>query len=79
MKTQSELTGPERQYLDRLRGAQPVAVPDVSVFYYPWYGTPARDGGWVHWTRPDTTSYASNYYPARGLYSSSDARVLLFP
>ncbi len=58
-------------------GAAPVAVPDVSVFYYPWYGTPPRDGGWVHWTRPDTTSYASNYYPARGLYSSSDARVVL--
>ncbi len=33
-------------------GAAPAAVPDVSVFYYPWYGTPARDGGWVHWTRP---------------------------
>jgi hypothetical protein len=31
----------------------------------------------VHWTRPDTTSYASNYYPARGLYSSSNARVVL--
>ncbi len=58
-------------------GAAPVVIPDVSVFYYPWYGTPARDGGWVHWTRPDTSSYASNYYPARGLYSSSDARVLL--
>ena len=58
-------------------GAAPVVVPDVSVFYYPWYGTPARDGGWVHWTRPDTTSYASNYYPARGLYSSSNARVVL--
>ena len=58
-------------------GAAPVAVPDVSVFYYPWYGTPPRDGGWVHWMRPDTTSYASNYYPARGLYSSSNARVVL--
>jgi glycoprotein endo-alpha-1,2-mannosidase len=52
------------------------AIPDVSIFYYPWYGTPARDGGWVHWTVPETTSFASNYFPARGLYSSSDARVV---
>jgi glycosyl hydrolase family 99 len=53
-----------------------VAIPDVSIFYYPWYGTPARDGGWVHWVVPTTTSFASNYFPARGLYSSSDARVV---
>src|SRR4029079_13827516 len=56
--------------------ASPVVIPEVSVFYYPWYGTPARDGGWVHWTLPATTSYASNFYPARGLYSSSCVRVL---
>jgi glycoprotein endo-alpha-1,2-mannosidase len=56
--------------------AAPVAIPEVSIFYYPWYGTPARDGAWVHWTIPDTTSFASNYFPARGLYSSSDARVV---
>jgi hypothetical protein len=53
-----------------------VAIPDVSIFYYPWYGTPAKDGGWVHWVLPQTTSFASNYFPARGLYSSSDARVV---
>jgi hypothetical protein len=53
-----------------------VAIPDVSIFYYPWYGTPAKDGGWVHWTKPETTSFASNYFPARGLYSSSDAVVV---
>jgi glycoprotein endo-alpha-1,2-mannosidase len=57
-------------------GAAPVAVPEISIFYYPWYGTPARDGGWVHWTKPATTSFASNFFPARGLYSSSDARVV---
>jgi hypothetical protein len=56
-------------------GAAP-AIPEISIFYYPWYGTPRRDGGWVHWTRPHTTAYASNYFPARGLYSSSDARVV---
>jgi glycoprotein endo-alpha-1,2-mannosidase len=56
--------------------AAPVTIPEISIFYYPWYGTPAHDGGWVHWTRPATTSFASNYFPARGLYSSSDARVV---
>jgi glycoprotein endo-alpha-1,2-mannosidase len=56
--------------------ARPAAVPEVSIFYYPWYGTPARDGAWVHWTIPTTTSFASNYFPARGLYSSSNARVV---
>jgi glycoprotein endo-alpha-1,2-mannosidase len=52
------------------------AAPGVSIFYYPWYGTPAVDGGWTHWVVPDTTSFASNYFPARGLYSSSDRRVV---
>jgi glycoprotein endo-alpha-1,2-mannosidase len=56
--------------------ATPVPTPEISIFYYPWYGTPRRDGGWVHWTIPATTSFASNYFPARGLYSSSDARVV---
>jgi glycoprotein endo-alpha-1,2-mannosidase len=53
-----------------------VAIPQISIFYYPWYGTPAQDGRWVHWTLPDTTSFASNYFPARGLYSSSNWRVV---
>jgi hypothetical protein len=30
----------------------------------------------VHWTLPHTTSFASNYFPARGLYSSSDVAVV---
>ena len=21
----------------------------VAIFYYPWYGTPAFDGGYQHW------------------------------
>src|SRR5947208_403532 len=25
------------------------AEPPVSVFYYPWYGTPAVDGAYEHW------------------------------
>jgi glycoprotein endo-alpha-1,2-mannosidase len=51
----------------------------VSAFYYPWYGTPAVDGSYEHWqqnghTPPD--DIASAYYPAAGVYSSSDAAVI---
>lgn len=51
----------------------------VSAFYYPWYGTTALDGTYEHWDQdghapPD--NIASSYYPARGLYSSSDRSVL---
>jgi glycoprotein endo-alpha-1,2-mannosidase len=51
----------------------------VSAFFYPWYSTTARDGVYVHWSQaghapPD--DIASSYYPARGLYSSSDRLVL---
>jgi glycoprotein endo-alpha-1,2-mannosidase len=51
----------------------------VSAFFYPWYGTSAEDGSYVHWSQlghdpPD--DIASSYYPARGLYSSSDRVVL---
>jgi hypothetical protein len=53
--------------------------PTVSIFYYPWYGTPARDGSYVHWSQnghdpPD--DIAAAYYPAQGVYSSSDRRVV---
>lgn len=58
--------------------AHPQPSPRVSIFYYPWYGTPARDGGWEHWYVPgsSTLDIASNFFPARGLYSSSDARLV---
>ena len=23
----------------------------VAIFYYPWYGTPAQDGAWQHWSQ----------------------------
>ena len=51
----------------------------VSAFYYMWYGTPSFDGGYTHWSQhghqpPD--DIASSYYPARGLYSSSDRLVV---
>jgi glycoprotein endo-alpha-1,2-mannosidase len=51
----------------------------VSAFYYPWYGTPARDGSYRHWSQLAHTppnNIASSYYPARGLYSSADRLVV---
>jgi hypothetical protein len=51
----------------------------VAIFYYPWYGTPAADGGWQHWSQnnhqPPADVY-SRFYPAQGPYSSSDPRVV---
>jgi hypothetical protein len=51
----------------------------VGIFYYPWFGTPQRDGRYAHWQqggmRPPA-QVASSYFPARGLYSSSDALVV---
>jgi hypothetical protein len=50
----------------------------VSAFYYPWYGTSVRDGAFQHWAQRDhapPNDIASDYYPSRGLYSSSDALV----
>ena len=54
------------------------AAPRISIFYYPWYGNPARDGGWAHWLMPggQTGDIASSFYPARGLYSSSSEAVV---
>lgn len=59
--------------------APALAAGRVSAFYYPWYATASRDGGYFHWGQlghapPD--DIASSYYPARGLYSSSDRLVL---
>ena len=51
----------------------------VSIFFYPWYGNLVHDGMWRHWdegghTPPD--DIGSDYYPARGAYSSADTSVL---
>ncbi len=51
----------------------------VSVFYYPWYGTMSHDGAFQHWGQRDhvpPNDIASAFYPARGLYSSSDRLVI---
>jgi len=59
--------------------APALAGVKVSAFFYPWYATASRDGAFVHWSQaghgpPD--DIASSYYPARGLYSSTDRLVL---
>jgi hypothetical protein len=59
--------------------APALAGAKVSAFYYPWYGTAARDGAFAHWAQAGhepPLDIASSYYPARGLYSSSDRLVL---
>jgi glycoprotein endo-alpha-1,2-mannosidase len=51
----------------------------VAIFYYPWYGTPSRDGVWEHWNqnghRPPLDLY-SRFFPAGGAYSSADPAVV---
>jgi hypothetical protein len=60
-------------------GVAPKPSSRVAIFYYPWYGTPSRDGDYQHWQQHGWAppgDIASSYYPARGLYSSSDPSVL---
>lgn len=52
---------------------------EVAVFYYPWYGNPAFDGEFRHWTQnghEPPAAIASSYFPARGVYSSADVSIL---
>jgi glycoprotein endo-alpha-1,2-mannosidase len=54
-------------------------TPQVAIFYYAWYGTPAADGTWQHWAQGGNDppqSIGSNFYPARGPYSSSQMSVV---
>ena len=51
----------------------------VTAFYYPWYGTAAADGAYLHWSQdghvpPD--DIASSFYPLGGPYSS-DAHAVV--
>ena len=60
-------------------GPAAAARPAAAIFYYPWYGTAARDGAYLHWQqngRRPPLDLASHYYPARGPYSSGDPKVL---
>ena len=59
--------------------ANAAAANRVSAFYYPWYGTDAKDGSYLHWAQDGHTppnDIASSYYPAIGIYSSSDRLVI---
>ena len=56
-----------------------VGPGEVAIFYYPWYGTPVRDGDWQHWQQnghAPPAEIASNWFPLRGPYSSSDGAVV---
>jgi hypothetical protein len=53
---------------------------EVSVFYYPWYATPAFGGHWRHWEGHGhfgaPADIPADFYPARGTYSSNDRTVI---
>ena len=54
-------------------------TPQVAIFYYAWYGTPTSDGAWEHWAQGGNAppqAIGSNFYPARGLYSSGRPAVV---
>jgi hypothetical protein len=59
--------------------AAAAAAPTVAVFYYPWYGNPATDGGYEMWSQnghvPPNDIYSA-FFPLRGVYSNSDPRIL---
>jgi hypothetical protein len=50
----------------------------TAIFYYPWYSTPAKDGRWAHWyvENDGAPVLSATYYPSRGLYSSSNAKIV---
>ena len=71
-------------------GAACLAIPAVgaetsapteraAIFYYPWYSTPGKDGRWAHWyvEHDGAPVLSTPYFPTRGLYSSSNARIVL--
>jgi glycoprotein endo-alpha-1,2-mannosidase len=53
--------------------------PKSAIFFYPWYSNMRHDGGFAHWTQnghQPPFDLASQYFPARGAYSSADPRIL---
>ncbi|MEV4316645.1 discoidin domain-containing protein [Actinocrispum sp. NPDC049592] len=52
---------------------------DVHLFYYPWYGSPARLGSYRHWDQGGHTppnDIGANFYPTLGAYDSGDPAVV---
>ncbi len=71
--------GPVQARPDEGPGSASRSRAETAIFFYPWFGTPARDGAYIHWQQGGSVppaQVASSYYPARGPYSSSDERVL---
>jgi glycoprotein endo-alpha-1,2-mannosidase len=61
-------------------GAEPRGPTErAAIFYYPWYSTPGKDGRWAHWyvEHDGAPVLSTPYFPTRGLYSSSNARIVL--
>ena len=60
-----------------LPGPGLVAPParQVSIFYYPWWGTQPPDLTWMHWNQnnhlPQYNDVASDFFPGGGPYSES--------
>jgi glycoprotein endo-alpha-1,2-mannosidase len=55
------------------------ANPRSAIFFYPWYSNMRHDGQYLHWTQGGHVppfDIASQFFPARGPYSSADPRVL---
>ena len=54
------------------------AAGRVAIFYYPWYSNPAKDGRWAHWyvEHDGAPVLSTPYYPSRGLYSSSNVKIV---
>jgi glycoprotein endo-alpha-1,2-mannosidase len=55
------------------------AASRAAIFYYPWYSTPARDGRWAHWYVEHDGEHvlSTPYFPARGLYSSTNTKLVV--
>jgi glycoprotein endo-alpha-1,2-mannosidase len=55
------------------------AAPRSAIFFYPWYSNMRHDGQYAHWTQGGHAppfDIASQFFPARGPYSSGDPRTL---
>ncbi len=57
---------------------QQAGAERVAIFYYPWYANPTKDGRWAHWyvDHDGTPLLSTRYFPSRGLYSSSNAKIV---
>jgi hypothetical protein len=59
-------------------GADAPTTSRAAIFYYPWYSTPGRDGRWAHWyvEHDGAPVLSTPYFPTRGLYSSSNTKIV---